>query len=92
MGGEPGVSSGANDVTAVQFQDKNQSLSNVLWTVEIIGDNDGDTCSRTMRRRGWIFSGNPRLTRCAKPLRQRCTSCAKLHTVRAMTGNGEVMS
>jgi flagellin FlaB len=41
-GDDPDVSSGAKYVTVVQYQDKNQFLSDVPWTVAFIGDNDGD--------------------------------------------------
>ena len=39
---DPDVSSGAKYVTIVQYQDKNQFLSDVPWTVSFIGDNDSD--------------------------------------------------
>jgi flagellin FlaB len=41
-GDDPDVSTGAKYVTVVQFQDKNQFLSDVPWTVAFIGDNDSD--------------------------------------------------
>jgi flagellin FlaB len=41
-GDDPDVSSGAKYVTIAQYQDKNQFLSDVPWTVSWIGDNDGD--------------------------------------------------
>ena len=39
---DPDVSASAKYVTVVQYQDKNQFLSDVPWTVAFVGDNDSD--------------------------------------------------
>jgi len=41
-GDDPDTSAGANYVTVIQYQDQNQFLSDVPWTVAFIGDNDSD--------------------------------------------------
>jgi flagellin FlaB len=41
-GDDPDVSSGAKYVTIAQYQDKNQFLSDVPWTVKFIGASNGD--------------------------------------------------
>ncbi|MBI2964865.1 MAG: hypothetical protein HYY34_01525 [Chloroflexi bacterium] len=41
-GDDPDTSAGAKYVTIVQYQDKNQFLSDVPWTVAFVGDNDSD--------------------------------------------------
>lgn len=41
-GDDPDISPGARYVTVVQYQDQNQALSDVPWTVKFVGSNDGD--------------------------------------------------
>ncbi len=41
-GTDPDISSGAEYKTVISFQDKNQYLSDVPWTIELLGQSSGD--------------------------------------------------